>query len=181
MAPEHASSVQTSQGWLNDLMEPPEGIYTQDSRYDTQWIIQFSDDIDGAPLYYRNRANTRIMRWNGSSFVDDGGSPVALGANSRIILDGHGTPTNFAGFSPEELADLLLEHNIVADGDSIARISFLGCNLGQTPEAGGDYLSTGFATGFLGELDEAGVTVAEASVRNAYVHVDRFGRRWTVT
>ena len=183
--PDHVAAVRKNHAWLDTMLFAPDDAYRAHTAYDTQWIVQLEDDPSvqraAIDLAGKHPDISRIIRWNGSTFVDAGGVEVELGANSRLTLVGHGSPGELAGKGPGTWVELMMRDGILAHGQSLARISFVGCNLEAGNGSAHTYLSQGFGKSFFDALDSAGVTADSLSIRSSYMRVDRFGRKWTGT
>ncbi|MCG8566143.1 MAG: C80 family cysteine peptidase, partial [Desulfobacterales bacterium] len=184
-SPEHVAAVVSDQPWLKDRLTTGQDLFVTDTRYDTQWVVALATDttvMDAArALYDKHPDSSRLLTWDGETLTSLEGHGILLGSNSRLSLVGHGTPSEIENLSPEKLVQMLVDQKVLASGDRLGRISFVGCDLGNMADPDGSYLSSGFAIAALRELDGNGVTVSEASVRTGLVKVDEFGQKWTGT
>jgi hypothetical protein len=155
------------------------GIYTEDTQYKNQIVIELSDNSVGGSvkdaaryLYQKHPGKTEWLEYNPGTrnleLID--GVHVDLPPESRIIVVGYGDDrmSTLGGLSAIELANII--KNKFGTSNSVQRISLVGCNVGETADYAGSLLQ---------ELNKSGKTVTDGvTARSSLVQVDKFGQKW---
>ena len=169
--------------WTGGAINRPQNFYKETTQYDKQLIIQLGDDANvtrASRFLYNKHASpiesdllpTQWLRWDkaSNSLVNVEGVAVVPGANSRIILVGHGSAdsdeTRIDDLSVEETADIVKTK--VPSGGAVKKISLVGGDIGHR-----------FNNALLENLSKAGRKIESVTARQGLVQVDVLGRKWT--
>ena len=175
--------------WLGDYTTSETKLFRETTRYKTQLVLQLSNDeqVTKAAVYlnrkHENRSQRLVWSENSGTFevVPSSGENVVLGADSRIIVVGHGEGSEgsntLSGFVAHRLFEELKK--FIPD-EGIKKVSLVGCRLDaavslDNPEA---FLENGFAVKLMQELIDGNVKVGSISTRTSLVQVDILGRKW---
>jgi hypothetical protein len=168
-------------GWKTDVSPDltKTGIYTDDTQYKNQIIIELSDNHTGGSvndaagyLFAKHSGKTEWLKYNPATksleFVK--GTTVELPPESRIIIVGYGdvATSTLGGLSASDLANVI--GTKFGASNSVMRVSLVGCNVGQNSDYAGSLLLA---------LNRNSKTVTDGvTARSSLVRVDDKGQKW---
>ena len=157
------------------------------SRYQNQVIVQLgeSEAVQSAASHLYQKHSPEFSRWlklENGELVDavTGQAVPGVGANSRVVVVGHGAELTgerftLGGYRAHKLAELLASE-AVGTAESLDRISLVACGV---DDHGNSLSVEKFATVLMHHLQGEDLTVNSITARTALVQVDPDGRKLT--
>ena len=191
-----SSSESTTSSWISDAGERQNDI-VDSTQYDHTLILQLERDakINLAARFLNNKHPEKTI-WLAPIFynqdqyiLDTINQPPtrALNPNAkiRVMVLGHGRTVDgkiqFSEKNGQQLANLLTNEKarskFLAPGQSITRISLVGCNLASEASSNNDVTANRFIVDLFNSLKENGVSVKDITARTGPMRVSPRGKK----
>lgn len=166
------------------------------TQYDHTLILQLQDDVQSnlAARFLNNKHPDKTI-WLAPSSPNNLGEKIIVNqlptrsseanAKIRVIIIGHGETVDgkvkLSNHDGKQLARLLakpeLKEKFLAAGQSIARISLVGCNLAAEKGSDSGVTTNSFITDLFSNLNEQGVSVKDITARTGPMRISHHGRK----